>query len=108
MNDYAFVFIFSFILGILILVAFFNMASRIADIRKEVRIMSQRIQAGRTYIEAFREGEIREIQGRKKEALELYQEAQYRFNKLYPLGEHPQSANEHKVRIEEKINGLMG
>jgi predicted aspartyl protease len=88
MNDYAFVFIFSFILGILILVAFFNMASRIADIRKEVRIMSQRIQAGRTYIE--------------------YQEAQYRFNKLYPRGEHPQSANEHKVRIEEKINGLMG
>lgn len=108
MEGYFVLGILGFVLSIVVLLTFFSIASRLADIRKEVRLISQYIQAGRTYIEAYRDGEIREIQGRKMEALELYQEALYRFNKLYPNNNHPKTANEHKQRIEEKILELKG
>jgi len=98
--------LFSVLISLLLIILFIFMVVDISAIKKQVLVISSQMKRG--YADAFWEGEIKELQGKKQEALDLFIESLYWFNK------HNQSENlhpdqlSHKQKIEDKIRSLGG
>ncbi|MFY7944098.1 MAG: hypothetical protein ACOVNZ_05930 [Crocinitomicaceae bacterium] len=73
-----------------------------------MKVLVSSRQTKRSYVDAFWDGEIRELQGKKQEALDYYIESQYLFKK-YIQSQNPNSDQQkHKDQIDSKIRSLGG
>jgi hypothetical protein len=82
------------------------MASNIAHIEREVQKIS--LHVVRSYSHAFHDGEIREEQGEKNEALKFYREADYLIRKEMERSKRSAHYDTHRKQVLDKIHALTG
>ena len=103
MEQFFILYVFS---ALAILIIFLLMSSNIAQIKREVRKISSHVV--RSYSHAYNDGEIREEQGEKSEALKFYREADYLIRKEMKRATHPEKFGAHRKQIVDKIHALGG
>lgn len=98
----------SLILGIFAIVsiiAFWQIAINVSKILKH---LNKTTSPESPYANSFNAGEIKELQGKKQEALDCYIEAGYLISKMIKKLPENNSLLEHKKMIDDKIVSLSG
>ena len=97
----------SAIIGIIFLIVFLVMADNLGKLKRSVDVILKN--TSDNYAKAFNQGEIKELQGKKQEALDCYIEAVYLIKKPAQLTKEQKKAREqHLSDIESKISRLKG
>lgn len=84
-------------------IAFWQIAVNVSKILKQINKASLQ---DTLYFNSFNTGEIRELQGKKQEALDCYIESGYFISKMIKKFPNNNSLLEHKKMIDDKIASL--